>query len=257
VGQLQYERPFLWLVIRAICSRSRARQNALGLEIRKILAQAMLLDCSRSLDLLFGVMVYAAWCHSYVYKTRVVTTLIQLAGSLAGDMGLTKPISPETQGVMGEFNAQGCPKIGRIENQSRTIEERRAVIGLFYIGSWISVYFQRIDPIRWTPYLEECLDVLDREKDAPTDQLLVQSVRVQLLCNAVVLVPWNQGTEAAHDVLLNAFKVQFSQLERSIPPEVQMNGMFLRRNLWCQSSFTNAKSRHFQVTSRSHGHHDS
>jgi hypothetical protein len=241
VEQMQTERPFLWLVIRAICSKSRARQNALGLRIRRELAQAMLLDCARSLDLLFGVMVYLAWCHSYIYKTRVVTTLIQLGGSLAGDLELTKPIPSETQGVMREFNTQGCPRIGTVKNRLRTTEERRAMIGLFYISSWISVYFQRTDPIRWTPYLEECLDVLARENDAPTDQLLVQCVRVQLLCNAVVLAPWNQGTEVAHDILLSAFKVQFSQLEKSVPPEVQRNSMYSPNNLMCPGSRTYAR----------------
>jgi hypothetical protein len=135
VQEMQNERPFLWLVIRANCCKSQARQNLLELEVRKRLAQAMLMDCTKDLDLLFGTLVYAAWGHYYVYKKRVVSTVIQLCMSLAGDMGLTKPVPAEVQGVMREFNAQGCPKMKKRGSLVRTIEERRAVIGLFYVSS--------------------------------------------------------------------------------------------------------------------------
>jgi hypothetical protein len=135
VQEMQNKQPFLWLVIRSCCSKSQARQNVLELEVRKNLAQAVLMDCSKTLDLLFGVLVYAAWCHYYIYKKRVISTVIQIGMSMAGDMGLTKPIPVEVHGVMREFNAQGCPKLGRSDNPVRTIEERRAVVGLFYVSS--------------------------------------------------------------------------------------------------------------------------
>jgi hypothetical protein len=135
VQQMQNTYPFLWLVIRACCSKSHRRQNTLELEVRKRLGHAVLMDCSKDLDLFFGVLVYAAWCHYYIYKKRVISTVIQLGISIAADMGLNKPIPAETNGVMREFNAQGCPRVGKMKNQSRTIEERRAIIGLFYVSS--------------------------------------------------------------------------------------------------------------------------
>jgi hypothetical protein len=85
--------------------------------------------------------------------------------------------------------------------------------------------------LRWTPYLEECLEILEKEKHAPTDLLLVHLVRVQLLCNAVVLVPWNQGSDAGYDIHLNAFKAQLRQLESSCPMELRSNGSFLQLNI--------------------------
>jgi hypothetical protein len=81
-----------------------------------------------------------------------------------------------------------------------------------------------MDPLRWTPYLEECLDMLDTGNYAPSDRLLVQHVRVQLLCNAVVLGPGGQG-DAAHHVHVNTFKQQLKQLENSIPADLRSNGM--------------------------------
>jgi hypothetical protein len=135
VQQMQDKRPFLWLVIRACCSKSHARQDALGQQVRMQTAQTLLMDCTRNLDLLFGLMVYAAWCHSYISKRRIITTLLHLAMSVAGDLGLTRPVPVELQGVMKEFNAQGCPKSATRISVVRTVEERRASIGLFYLTS--------------------------------------------------------------------------------------------------------------------------
>lgn len=44
-----------------------------------------------------------------------------------------------------------------------------------------SSYFQRSEPITWTPYFEECLRILEETKEQPTDVLLVYLVKLQLV----------------------------------------------------------------------------
>jgi hypothetical protein len=88
----------LWLVIRAISSKSSSRQTALGLEIRKVLAKEMLLEGAKNLDLLLGVIVLASWGHFYMCAKPIVTTILQLGASLASDLGLTKPVPVEPMG---------------------------------------------------------------------------------------------------------------------------------------------------------------
>lgn len=58
---LRLERPFLWLCIMAISSKSSKQQMALGMEIRLALGRKLLLEGERSLDLLLGILTYAAW----------------------------------------------------------------------------------------------------------------------------------------------------------------------------------------------------
>jgi hypothetical protein len=135
LGKLRKQRPFLFLVIRAICSKNLGRQAALVLEVKNILGTEMLLEGSRNLDLFLGILVFAGWCHVYICNGPIISTIIHLAMSLASDLGLTKPLPTESSTVMLNYTAQGCPKPITGMIPTRTMEERRAVIGLYVVSS--------------------------------------------------------------------------------------------------------------------------
>jgi hypothetical protein len=59
--QLQHERPFFWSVIRAICAPSLEERYELGLQVRGVLSQQLLVECERSIDLLLGLLAYLGW----------------------------------------------------------------------------------------------------------------------------------------------------------------------------------------------------
>ncbi len=59
--QLRQERPFLWLCIMTIASRSTSQQQVLGSKVRNILAQEMLLKSGQNVDLLLGLLAYIGW----------------------------------------------------------------------------------------------------------------------------------------------------------------------------------------------------
>ncbi|KAF2425517.1 hypothetical protein EJ08DRAFT_700324 [Tothia fuscella] len=223
IQHIKRERPFLWLVIRATCSRSQARQYALGLEIRQRLAHAIMIDAEKSLDLLFGIVVFAAWSHYHICTKPISSSLVQFGMAIAGDLCLTKPIPKEIFGVMRDFNAQGCPRPPKLVSAVRTMEERRAMVGLLYVSLVTTFYFQRIDAMRFTPYMDECLKVLEDSEDAPTDVLLVHLVRVQLLCNSIILVFPSHGPDAMHEFHVNAAKMQLKELEQAVPIELKSN----------------------------------
>ncbi len=86
--------------------------------------------------------------------------------------------------------------------------------------------------MQWTPYLEECLDLLETSRDFPTDALLVYLVRVQLICNKATLQNLNaiiadSDSHLPIDFYIKTLKSQLDQVERSIPPELKENGMYL------------------------------
>jgi hypothetical protein len=98
------------------------------------LGKEMLLDGAKNMDLFLGVLVFSAWCHFYICHKPIVSTIVQLGIALAFDLGLTRPLPGEPVNVMLHFNAQGCPKpVDRVPG--RTLEERRAAVGLFLISS--------------------------------------------------------------------------------------------------------------------------
>jgi hypothetical protein len=95
-----------------------------------------LVEAEKSLDLLQGLLVYSAWSYYYICKNPIISTTIHMAISLASDLGLTKRVHLETLGAMLHFSAQGCPKAQNcVLNRQRTVEERRAIVGLFLISS--------------------------------------------------------------------------------------------------------------------------
>lgn len=59
--QLRQERPFLWLCIMTVASRSTSQQQILGSKVRHLLAQEMLLESGQKIDLLLGLLAYIGW----------------------------------------------------------------------------------------------------------------------------------------------------------------------------------------------------
>lgn len=135
VNEMRKHRPFLFLVIRAICSKNLQRQVALVLEIKKIIGSEMLIEGSKNVDLFLGILAFAGWCHLYICNRPITSTVIHLAMSLAFDLGLTKPLPSESSSVMLNYTAQGCPKPTNGTMQTRTMEERRGLIGLYLVSS--------------------------------------------------------------------------------------------------------------------------
>jgi hypothetical protein len=133
--KLRKQQPFLFLVIRAICNKNLERQAALLLEVKKILGTEMLLEGSRNLDLFLGILVFAGWCHLYICNKPIMSTIIHLAMSLASDLGLTKSPPTESSSVMLNYTAQGCPRLITGAVSTRSMVERRAVVGLYLVSS--------------------------------------------------------------------------------------------------------------------------
>jgi hypothetical protein len=59
--QLQQERPLLWLCIMRLGSKSASRQQLIAKKIRQLIAEAMVIESEKSIDLLLGLLVYVGW----------------------------------------------------------------------------------------------------------------------------------------------------------------------------------------------------
>jgi len=95
----------------------------------------------------------------------------------------------------------------------------------------VSSFLQKIDALRWTPHLDECLEVLNEKHESPIDDILVQQVRMQLIVEKVTWGPWNDGAikTAEHSNVplcfyLNALQSQLQEVKTKIPPYLKDNG---------------------------------
>lgn len=108
------------------------------------------------------------------------------------------------------------------------------MLGCFLLSSVTSYYFQRLDALRWTPYLDECMTVLAEEKDQPSDELLINLVRLQLIVEKVGRAPWHEGqndatgsTRAPTTFYLKALQAQLQDFRMKLCPEIQDNEVLL------------------------------
>jgi hypothetical protein len=59
--QLRQERPILWVCIMAVASNNSTQQIALSKEVRAIFGREALVESTKNMDLLLGILVYATW----------------------------------------------------------------------------------------------------------------------------------------------------------------------------------------------------
>ncbi|PMD42861.1 hypothetical protein L207DRAFT_486635 [Hyaloscypha variabilis F] len=203
--QLQQEKPFLWLCIMAVSSKSTSQQQALGSEIRHAVAHEVVVQLSRNLEFLLGILIFIAWSHYQVNSKPFLSVFTQLAASLVYDLGLNMPVPKDIQIIP-------CLKERFMKPTTpRTMEERRAVLGCFLITSIISSFLQKMDPLRWTPHMDECLQFIDEAKDCHNDAILVQLVRLQLIVEKVGGRPVDEAAMESFEQITEALPFQ-SQL---------------------------------------------
>ena len=89
----------------------------------------------------------------------------------------------------------------------------------------ISAFLQKIDAVRWTPHMDECLQILDEKQECATDEILVQQVRLQLIVERVTLDTWtDKPMRAPLSFYLQALHSQFQEAKGRLTPQSQRTG---------------------------------
>ncbi|KAK0650047.1 hypothetical protein B0T16DRAFT_139420 [Cercophora newfieldiana] len=214
----QRDRPFLWLCVLAVSTKSSARQIQLGSKIRRLIAEKLLVQHERSIELLLGMLAFQGWANYQMGPSQPFLGMdSHLVVGLVQDMGIEKaprrhdePSHPMAC-LRSHFAVQRL-----ISMAERTMEERRAVLGAYLITSEVASFraycFNRqIDGLRWTPHLESYLQTLEEQRESPLDPLLTTLVRLKLLAdeaNKPLLTP---PQPLDHLSLLHSFQAQSLQ----------------------------------------------
>lgn len=91
------------------------------------IADHMLIRSERSLDLLMGIIVIAAWYQYHCFMHAQLNNLIAMAVTLVGELGLHR--SPT---VLERTNLM---VVKPFQPERRTNEERRALLGVWFLSS--------------------------------------------------------------------------------------------------------------------------
>jgi len=130
-GELQRTRPFLAKAIRMVASVRNRR--SMYMQYRRLLPQisaAVFTGPGRSLDLLQSIIVSLSFHHYFCLAHGHFNTLVHLASSMLSDMRLDQPRRKPTP------TSKGLQGIDPEEPRAMLNDERRAVLGVWYLDSW-------------------------------------------------------------------------------------------------------------------------
>ncbi|KAI2783131.1 hypothetical protein F4815DRAFT_459998 [Daldinia loculata] len=221
-AELRRERPFLWLVIMALTSKMISQQFQMADTIWRIISHRVVLQHIVDMDLLLGIVCFATWSHHLKEDKPFMCMLSQLAVSLALELNIhhDTPTRP--------LRRNRFPTQRPVEQRPRTIEERRTMLAVFHLTSSTWLTYRQTEPLRWTSYLDDCLRILEEEKEAYTDIFLTTQVRCQIISNQLTCSFGNQpaGVEspkAASTALITALLRELGNIRRNLPAEVESN----------------------------------
>lgn len=95
----------------------------------------------------------------------------------------------------------------------------------------MALAFQRLDPIRYSPYLEQCLRELEAKPEYESDLYLVNLVRIQHLTERISRLHAKDHVEddlpgvarAPMNVYINAFQGELDRYKDALPRHLRAN----------------------------------
>jgi len=105
-------------------------------------------------------------------------------------------------------------------------DERRALLGTYYLATMLATCFKKLDSPRWTPWMEDCLHALEQGSEYESDAILVQMVRTQRIMDEALMMDQPEAPSRLYARSLQA------DLERLAFPSTAENthmGSFLRQ----------------------------
>ncbi|KAH8815995.1 hypothetical protein F5884DRAFT_829255 [Xylogone sp. PMI_703] len=228
-AQLEKTRPFLLQVIRMVSSvrdlRSMWGQKFL---IAQRICESVVMRAERSLDFLQGILVLLGFYHYHCLLHTQFASLVQLATGLISDMGLNR--SPRST------DNKKLPPRAMEHFRPRTNDERRALIGVWYISSSAALTFHKLDSARYTAYIDQCLIELAEGAEYKSDSLLIYMARIQYLTERIFNI--NSSRQHTSDnfpgvpkipitIYHSASRQELENLEVSIPSDLKLNYLLM------------------------------
>ncbi|PNP38337.1 hypothetical protein TGAMA5MH_09695 [Trichoderma gamsii] len=178
---LQRESPFLWLCIMNVTSMSMPQQAMMRDRLRQEVAQRMILSHERSIELLQGLITLISWAamNAGAANKPFLTLYSHICSCIIYELSLTRFPNEEQYSTVC-FKAWGS-KSSNCQPKNRTMEERRLVLGFWFITSVCAAFLGKMEPLAWTMHMQESLELLDSEKEYPSDETLVALVKLQLV----------------------------------------------------------------------------
>ncbi|EJT75879.1 hypothetical protein GGTG_05807 [Gaeumannomyces tritici R3-111a-1] len=255
-SQVRRDRPLLFLAIMAAASSETPQlQRVLVKELMQILAEKLVVLGEKSIEVVqaLHVAVFWYWPPEHFEELKFYQ-MIHMAAVLAIDIGLgsrrragaplrgrlmpwnihqNNPFHgpPRGPGGGGLPNGPplppgpGCPRKAPPPDPC-SIESRRTWLTCYFLASNTSMTLHRPNLIRWTPFMTECLEVLQSSPDAaPTDAYFCHLVWTHRLSEEVGIQFNMEDPTAAIDLAdprtrhaIRGFEREIERYSAAVPP---------------------------------------
>ncbi|KAI9808071.1 MAG: hypothetical protein M1826_004368 [Phylliscum demangeonii] len=229
-AEIRKTKPTLFLAILSVASGAfdPAIQKFLNKEITRVLADRIIGNGEKSLELIQALHVVTVWYWPPEhYEELKFYQLTHIAAIMALDLNLGKKVkNPRAkQSALGYWRDHPWRRTPLPDPEAA--ESRRAWLTCYILCATTSMSLRRPNLIRWTPYMGECVEVLESGDAVPSDRLLCQWVRLQRIaeevgvqlamddpCATVRLSDWKV------QCLVKEFECQLEDWRAQLPPDL-------------------------------------
>ncbi|KAH7328495.1 hypothetical protein B0I35DRAFT_417555 [Stachybotrys elegans] len=206
-AELRCRKPMLWKALMFVETFfDGARHVKLGRELLEEIVRMAIVSGEKDLGMLQAVQLLIVWFHYGLNNTQV-TNLLFLARGMC--------ISLDLEGDAGAIQGR-CPN-------EQDLDYLRAYAGMYYINTLIFATNKRTDVLVDTSYLDTCCQVLEDAKQAPSDEYLLQLVKVQRIAQSVAaaFAPSSSALQLPISQSVRFFRDQIAELRRAIPAHLR------------------------------------
>ncbi|KAK3383293.1 hypothetical protein B0T24DRAFT_43711 [Lasiosphaeria ovina] len=189
VDDLRAARPVLFLAIMTAASNERPNlQRVLTKQLMQVLADKIVVVGEKRLELVQALQVSVIWYWPPErFEELKFYQLVHMAAVMAMDIGLGRKKQGKAgfrKHILQSWRDHPFRKL--TPPDPTTIEARRAWLTCFFLSASTSMALHRPNLIRWSPFMTECVDVLESSPlAAPTDKYLCQLVWTHRLAEEV------------------------------------------------------------------------
>ncbi len=227
-AEIRKTKPILFLAILSASSGSflPELQRTLTKEIMSIYAERIICGGDKTLELIQALIVSCLWYWPPEHFEELkFYQLIHIASVMAIDIGMNKKSKLQKTKVAGLFRDNPWRRTPFPDSEST--ESRRTWLACYFLCCNASMGLRRPNLIRWTPFMKECIEVLETSPDAlPSDKSLCQWIRSQHIAEDI-------GTQFSMDdpsakvsitdpnvqYALNGFEIELENWRKQIPKD--------------------------------------
>ncbi|VUC29242.1 unnamed protein product [Clonostachys rosea] len=197
---------------------------------RQHIAQQTVVLMVKNLELVQAILVFLAWNNLYFYSSNKEASLLHLAIGLIEDLGLND--RAENTGVASGSVVKDADDM-RNDNPprpQRTNDDRRAVLGVYYINSVLCCLLGRRSRMEYAPHFDRCCEQLARDQEYATDELLIHLIRLRQFAMKVNDTFWKSSElfeesslQKVQAIAVSSLGKELDGLMAQLPDELKSN----------------------------------